>query len=161
MNRSQLSQDFALLYDNAKFTDLMIICANNEDEVVLANKALLAFRSPIFGKMLNREASRCVLKVDFRKEVVVEFLRFLYTDSISLNEFDVNNTELLEMAEKYEVKELANLCKQDLIYGCKNKLDEIYNKFRDLSSQNISELENIAYMSRCVKDLYKAIKNLN
>ncbi|XP_070499566.1 protein maternal effect lethal 26-like [Chironomus tepperi] len=152
---SKLSQDYALLYKDPKFTDLMLNCGNNEE--VPAHMALLAARSPVFAKILNNDENTHEIE-DFNKEVVTEFLRFLYTDTISINEFDAHTTELLEMAKKYEVTELANLCQQDLVYGCKDKLDEIFNKFKNLSCQDFSVLNNFTEISRCVKDLYKATK---
>ncbi|CAG9804571.1 unnamed protein product [Chironomus riparius] len=156
--RSKLSHDFALLYKAPQLTDMKLICANNEE--ISVNKALLASRSPVFAKMLNDDVNTYAIE-DASKEVATEFLRFLYTDTISINEFDANTTELLEMAKKYEVTELANLCKQDLINGCKDKMDELFKKFNDLSCGDIYGLTNFAEINRCVKDLYRVSKNIN
>jgi hypothetical protein len=156
--RSKLSQDFALLFKDPKLTDMKLICANNEE--VPVNKVLLASRSPVFDKMLTNDVDTYVIE-DASKEVVTEFLRFIYTDTISINEFGANTTELLKMAKKYQVTELANLCEQDLTVGCKNKMDELFIKFKDLSCEHIHGLNNFAEISRCVKDLYKASKNIN
>ena len=156
--RSKLSQDFAKLFKDPKLTDMKLICANNEE--IPVNKALLASRSPIFAKMLTNDVDTYIIE-DASKEVVTEFLRFIYTDTISINEFVSNTTELLEMAKKYQVTELANLCEQELTNGCKDKMEELFVKFKDLSCQDIRGLNNFAAISRCVKDLYKASKNIN
>jgi hypothetical protein len=157
--RSKLSSDIAVLYKEPKFADMMVICAN--DEKFAVNKALLASRSPVLAEVLTNDVDTYVIGENVSKEIVDDFLRFLYTDTISIDGFEANTIELLEMAKKYEITELARLCEKDLIDGCKDKLDDISNKLKTLSCQDIAKLKNFAIISRCIKDLYKATKNTN
>lgn len=156
--RSKLSQDYAALYKDPKFTDMMIICAN--DEKVPTNKALLASRSPVLAEILSNDIDTYIIGENIKKEIVTEFLRFVYADTISIDEFEANTIELLQIAKKYKVTELASLCEQDLMFGCKCKMDEICKQFQSLSCQDISELKNFDEICRCIKDLRKATKNI-
>lgn len=156
--RSKLSQDYASLYKDPKFTDMLLVCA--DDVKVPANKALIASRSPVLAEILSNDIDTYIIGENISKEIVTQFLRFVYADTISIDEFDANTIELLQVAKKYKVTELASLCEQDLMFGCKGKMDEICKKFKSLSCQDISELKNFAEISRYIKDLHKATKNI-
>ena len=138
-----------------KYTDIKLICANKDE--IPTNKALLAAKSPVFAKILT-EADVYEIGENFSKEAVMEFLRFLYSNTISIDKFDANTVELLQMASKYEVPDLVKMCQQDLLHGCKAKMDFVYKKFEKLSCKEISWLQNFADITRCIKDLYKQIK---
>jgi len=84
-----------------------------EDGKIYAHRAVLEARSPVFNAMFSsnmKESEKVVqtIKPEGKKEIMEEFLRYLYTDKCEINEF--NCVELLQVASYYKVDRLIALC---------------------------------------------------
>ena len=86
-----------------KISDFNVIIGT---EVLKVHKALLAWRSPIFEKLLDTDQSSIEI-TECNSVVFKIFLNYLYNGPIE--EEDIS-TDLLSIAEKFKVKSLIKLC---------------------------------------------------
>ena len=98
------------LFDGKKFSDIKIIC---EGKTIDCHKNVLGSQSDVFETMfLNMdmtEAKSGVIEIDdFKAETMETFINYLYIEEVK----DVNliNTDLLHVADKYNVSGLLKLC---------------------------------------------------
>ena len=98
------------LFDGKKFSDIKIIC---EGKTIHCHKNVLGSQSDVFETMfLNMdmtEAKSGELKIeDFKAETMETFIYYLYNEEVK----DVNliNTDLLYVADKYNISGLLELC---------------------------------------------------
>lgn len=91
------------------FSDFEIVC---DDREIPVHRLMLAAYSPVFMRMLETQmietATKEVKIADIRGKVMFEFVRFIYSDKIE--DFEDVAVELLDAAEKYEIKELKVKC---------------------------------------------------
>ena len=101
--------DFAQMLADQAFSDFEIVC---QDKSFPCHKAVLAARSEVFKTMLNNDGEEakknCLVIEDFENEEVGQLLQFIYTGI--LKEDDAIGTELLLLADKYDLPDLVNLC---------------------------------------------------
>ena len=102
--------DFAQMYEDQAFSDFEIVC---QEKSFPCHKNVLAARSEVFKKMLNtvdgEEAKKnCLVIKDFENEQVGQLLQFIYSGS--LKEEDYIGTELLLLADKYDLPDLVHIC---------------------------------------------------
>ncbi|XP_070498977.1 uncharacterized protein [Chironomus tepperi] len=146
-------------YDDIMYPDITLISADNNK--FPANKAVLAARSSVFAKVLAEDIDTYVIEGGFSKDDIMAFLQFLYTDTISVDKLDDSAINLMELASKYEVSELVNLCQQYIFKECKTQIADISMKMKKLSSEDIFALDNFNEFNRCVKNLYRCTKDIN
>ena len=106
-----LSTDLSVLWQDQYLHDFMIKC---EGKTFPCHKAILASRSDVFKAMLTQEESleRINNEVEIKDsspEALGYFLEFLYTDGLE-DETPYKSTELLILADKYNVASLKNKC---------------------------------------------------
>ena len=113
--------DFALMFADQAFSDFEIIC---QEKSFPCHKAVLAARSEVFKKMLNTDGEEakknCLVINDFENEQVGQLLQFIYTGS--LNEEDSIGTDLLLLADKYDVPDLVHICEVALARDVNHEL---------------------------------------
>lgn len=103
------------LYKNSTITDVQFIFSD-EKKTIAANKCLLAVASPVFERMFygQLKESGDVDIVDATHDAFLEFLQFFYCDKFELSTDNIS--EVLTLADKYDVTGLINLCVQFLEY---------------------------------------------
>ncbi|KAK0157660.1 hypothetical protein PV328_011371 [Microctonus aethiopoides] len=109
--------NFTKFYMNKKFSDVTLILY---DERIPAHKAILSAKSPIFASMfddnnINEERNNLNKEIiidDFNPETFKAMLHYIYTNEIK--DVDRLALNLLWTANKYEVKELKEICEKTL-----------------------------------------------
>lgn len=103
------------MIDDEQFTDFKLKC--NDGEVLTCHKFMLVARSPVIYQMLStdlKEDQKGLAEVpDFDSAVMKQVLRFLYCDKIE--NLDQISYRLIFAAEKYQLKELTQMCIQNII----------------------------------------------
>ncbi|XP_044510098.1 BTB/POZ domain-containing protein At4g08455-like [Mangifera indica] len=99
------------------YTDIVLHAASEDKPSVPAHKAVLVNRSPVFKAMLENEMAEKrsgTIKIsDVSHDVLCEFVNYIYTAEVCLDEQMA--CELLELAEKYDIKHLKAYCEKFLV----------------------------------------------
>ncbi|GAB2289783.1 hypothetical protein Dimus_024088 [Dionaea muscipula] len=100
------------------FCDVKLVASDDlPDAPVLANKFVLASRSPVFKAMLEiamKESISGTIEIsDITHDSLHTFVNYLYTADVCLDEKIAR--DLLVLAEKYQVKHLNELCQGYLV----------------------------------------------
>ena len=144
--RCSLSDDFAQLFDNQKFSDVTLSVNGTEFQ---AHKNILAARSPVFAAMfehdMEEKQSGKVEIHDFDGDVIKEMLLFIYTGKV-LN-LDKMADELLAAADKYQLDRLKAMCEKTLL--------------NNLSIENASELLVLSDLHNAEQLKAQTIKFIN
>lgn len=108
-----LSDDFAKMFDEQHFSDVML-CVNKKE--FYAHKAVLMARSPVFKAMfehnLEENKQSRVDITDMEPEVLREMLRYIYTGKAPY--LDKLDADLLAAADKYDIERLKIMCEESL-----------------------------------------------
>lgn len=111
-NSSKLLEKIASLYAERLLSDIVLEVDGQE---YAAHRLILCASSDVFQVMLmnpiwsESKESRIILKEDsFCRKSFPDFLRYLYTGQINVNH--INVLPLLNLADKYNVKDLITLC---------------------------------------------------
>ncbi|XP_065203420.1 speckle-type POZ protein B-like [Planococcus citri] len=108
-----LSNDLERLFADKNFSDVTIQVKDREYHVY---KGILAARSPVFDAMFRndmRENATNVVKIsDIGQDVFEEILRYIYCGKVK--NFKKLVYEILPAANKYDLKELMDLCEETL-----------------------------------------------
>jgi len=120
IHHKQFFKDMDHLYlDQTNNYDVTLTCG---EKVFYCHKGILSARSPVFKAMfqsnMKENESGTVEIEDIQQEVVLEFLQYIYTGTISLN-FEKYGEELFAVADKYQVDQLKGACENEMI----SKLD--------------------------------------
>lgn len=130
---------FKEMWDTGRLSDFVIKVGLKEFRV---HKMALGMHSPVFAAMFenNMEESRngFMKIVDFRAEVVQEFLDYIYAGQIPND--DTNAIELIAIAAKYDVPELKLACE-----------DKVLRNLNESNSYEILVLGNL-YASHDLKE---------
>eukprot|EP00095_Tigriopus_kingsejongensis_P009255 snap_masked-scaffold922_size80897-processed-gene-0.3 protein:Tk09255 transcript:snap_masked-scaffold922_size80897-processed-gene-0.3-mRNA-1 annotation:"hypothetical protein LOTGIDRAFT_232540" len=107
---ADLKSDLLEAFKSMEHSDFVFQCKEKE---FACHKFILASRSDVFRAMFSHDVKevqqkRIVLD-DASPEVVEEFIKFLYTDAIEDTTFQTVS-QLLPLAEKYNVQRLRILC---------------------------------------------------
>jgi len=113
VSATRLSQDFGAVFTNGKFADCCITC---EGRTFKCHKNILAGRSSVFDAMFTHdmEENRSS-KVDIQDldgETVHDMIVYIYSGKVE--KIDDKATGLLSAAEKYDLKELKQMCEESL-----------------------------------------------
>ncbi|KAH7529534.1 hypothetical protein ACOSP7_009745 [Xanthoceras sorbifolium] len=101
------------------YTDVVLVASSQDGPAVPvpAHKAILVSRSPVFKAMLENEMEESrsgAIKIsDISYEALRAFVNYLYTAEACLDEQMA--CDLLELAEKYQVKHLKAYCEKFLV----------------------------------------------
>ena len=157
----KLSNDFGHLLTDKEFSDIEIHC---DKKVFPSHQNVLAARSSVFKAMLQAEMkekqSKKIVIEDCNPRTVAQMLKFMYTGDISLDDMEDLTTDLLRVADKYQLDGLKEMCEEKI---CSNL--SIENSIESLvlgDSHNESKLKKMALdliamnMKKIVDtDLYK------
>lgn len=111
--RKTLTERVEFLLNNSLMSDVSFVVRNasGEEESIAAHKFVLAVSSPVFYAMFYGDLAESKNKIvlpDCDSESFLEFLRFLYSDKVTLSEGSVMQVSYL--AKKYIVPELETKC---------------------------------------------------
>lgn len=122
--------DFSKLLDGGMHPDLELRC---EGQAIPAHKAILSARSEVFAAMLQSDMlerrTNSIEIVDMEFEVLREFLRYIYTSTLSEQSVETV-LRLYEASDKYAVEGLRKRC-ADFLY-------------ENLSQENVYEILALA-----------------
>jgi len=117
-SREILSEDLKKFYLSKEMSDVQI---KSGDQTFDAHKFILSARSPVFSRMLQAEMkekhSGLVDLGETSPKVVTELLKFIYTGSCCIHDKKPDPQivcELLQVADKYELEHLKDLCQYEL-----------------------------------------------
>ena len=118
--RKQLSDHFGQMLEDKEFSDVEIHC---NGKVFSCHQSILAARSSVLRAMLQAEmreaqTKRIVIQ-DSTPEIVGEMLRFIYTGDISDEKLSEMVTDLLRVADMYELDFLRKICDANLCSSLK------------------------------------------
>lgn len=105
----KLHEVFEKLYNNTDYSDVKFIVGNTN---ISAHSLVLLMKSPKFYE--THVKGKCeqptieVTNTEISESIFIEFLKFIYTDTCTLTDTNVN--EILELAIKYEMKTLETYC---------------------------------------------------
>ncbi|CAI2162575.1 2178_t:CDS:1, partial [Funneliformis geosporum] len=138
-----LNQDFRLLINNPKYSDVEILC---EDEIVLYGcRAILAARSDVFENLLYngmREShQRQISFPELNSSALEVVLEFIYTGMIKDESLSKNNLfETFNAADFFQLPDLQDLIINAIKKNKENYLPEMLTKVVDtmpLTEDNI------------------------
>ncbi|XP_014231628.1 speckle-type POZ protein A-like [Trichogramma pretiosum] len=157
-NTSRFKCDDLFLNEKLSDVKLQTVCGKE----IIAHKAILASASPVFLKMFTNDMlenkNNVVNVTDFRYEVLIEMIRYIYLGNINVKELTVT-CELLGAADKYDIQGLKTMCNQILFhnlrvenaisifklankYNCNTLKDEV-KKFISFHSADIMKSNNV------------------
>jgi len=113
----KLSLDCSKLLEDGQFSDITIVCQEEENEVKIpAHKCILGSRSPVFNAMFNHNMTEAQTKevkiIDLNLSTVKDMLRYMYIGKIE--DLNTRCPNLLEAADKYQLSELKEICEDTL-----------------------------------------------
>jgi len=110
---SKLVTDFERLLDTQTLTDVIIKCDN---KILACHKAVLSARSSVFQAMFQHDMKESnnneVIISDLDFETVKDMVRYIYSGRVK--EIKDKSDLLLSAADKYDIKDLKDLCCQQL-----------------------------------------------
>ena len=122
--KATIKERCTFLFNNDMLSDVKLIApavTSTESEskkakrVISAHKFILSICSPVFYTMFNGELPETgdsVEVLDCEFETLLEFVRFLYSDEVTLTGSNV--LQVLYLAKKYMVPSLADKCREFL-----------------------------------------------
>lgn len=98
------------------------ITFNVEQQQIYAHAVILASRCPFFKAMffgignMKEAQKRAVTIAEVSATTFISFLQYIYEDNLDTNSSTLDDIkQLLQLANRYEVKRLMNLCEMNLI----------------------------------------------
>ncbi|KAE9414575.1 hypothetical protein Angca_009263 [Angiostrongylus cantonensis] len=121
--QSHTENELAMLTDpdHSQFSDLNVVARSGDDQVVVAvQKYKLITHSEVFRKILEnnvRETERNGIVIEgFSAAAVKAMLIYIHSGSISLQNLEMKDiSDLIKLAEKYNILALKTLSEQDLV----------------------------------------------
>lgn len=113
-----------------------------EEKTFQAHKFILSARSPVFARMLSnknyKETQQSVMTItDTSKDVFKIFLEFVYNADIPIVTI-YGATELIKLAEKYDLGDLKHICENILITKL-TQTDSVYEIYMFAHQYNCSQ----------------------
>ena len=116
---ANLHEDMNNLYKNEVLTDTLIKCGDKEFKV---HRVILAMQSPVFRAMFEadmKEKQSGVIEIsDSTPEAMSDLVAYLYAGTAP--NLKTLASELLDMAEKYQIPRLLTMCRIELARKIKN-----------------------------------------
>lgn len=107
INEKSVGEELGGLLEDPVFSDFTLECCGVKFP---CHKAILAARSKVFNKMFAanmKETKTEMAKMTMKVETLKAMLEFIYSGEVS---GDINNAELLEVADMYELPGLVAIC---------------------------------------------------
>ena len=149
----QFSQDIAALLNDETTADFNFKVKNC---VIAAHKTILGARSPVFAAMFKhgmkeKEANEVEIE-DMEPGVFRKMLQFIYTNDCDVGE---DAEELLIAADRYDVKDLKEICEEELKSNL--TLDNALRLFLLSDAHNAAKLRRnaILFIKRNKRDVVK------
>eukprot|EP01080_Neovahlkampfia_damariscottae_P011768 gene11768-5106_t len=105
----KMGDDFKNLYFNKEFKSDIIL--KTKTHKIPSHKIILSSRCELLNVMINgnfNEGSSEILELDVPDEIIFEFIQYLYTSHIDINES--NALILIEFANKFGLTRITTLC---------------------------------------------------
>ena len=152
---SKLARDIKSLLDRADtFSDFSIIC---EGQYHPCHEAILRTRSPVFERMFQQDmkesSTRELIIDDIKKDTVQAMLEYIYTGEVTMKV--KNESELIYVADKYELAGLLELCFHKLSDVEENMVVDILIL---ADRHNLEDFKKVA-MQRILMNKSKFVKN--
>lgn len=112
---SNLSDNLWTAAKRARYTDVEFrIGQPSKQKVFTAHRSILAARSSIFAGQFDKDCQlNSIVIEDVHHSVFKQFLRFLYTGQLKVASVS-NMSELLTLADRYQIAALQNLCRNPI-----------------------------------------------
>ncbi|XP_044593882.1 speckle-type POZ protein-like [Cotesia glomerata] len=142
---SHFVEDYRRLFETKEGCDVILKVG---DEAFEAHRTILMARSEMFFKLFTlateekTNTREIITLTDIKPEIFKSFLEFIYTDQVT--EIDLVVEELLEVADKYLLDSLKDLCAESLL-----KVLRADNAIRVLS---LAERYNVPQLSEHVSE---------
>ncbi|CAL8132025.1 unnamed protein product [Orchesella dallaii] len=111
-----LSSNLGALVNDPETADVTILTKLDSTKL-MAHKAILSARSPVFAKMfitkMRESKENSVVIKDFENEIVMGMLEWMYTGQTRL--LNKKAADLLQIAEKYDLEGLKKDCENILV----------------------------------------------
>lgn len=108
---SRLLAIVAQLYQQEQYSDLKIKVG---DQNISAHKFVLAARSEVWS-LANLASTKELNLSDCNPEVTMAMLRWIYTDELDLREDDIYLTELMKLANRFQLQLLRERCEKGVM----------------------------------------------
>ncbi|XP_048375019.1 rabankyrin-5 [Sphaerodactylus townsendi] len=165
---SRLLAIVAELYEQEQYSDLKIKVG---DKYISAHKFVLAARSEAWS-LANLVSTEELDLSDADSEVTMAMLRWIYTDELELREDDVFLTELMKLANRFQLQLLRERCEKGVMslvnvrncirfYQTAEELDAstLMNYCAEIIASHWDDLRKEDFSSMSAQLLYKMIKS--
>ena len=136
------------LSDDKTLRDVTIYVGNRSFR---AHKAILAARSKVFASMFSSksgEQTNSTVKIkDLKPETVKVMLDFIYTGKVDYLDFSKSSGELLDAAEKFDLKRLKELCIEEMYRSLEYDYRNVAKILEVADTHSIPDLKEAALKS--------------
>ena len=93
--------------DNMDLTDMTLVSADGQE--IPCHRFILAVRSPVFKKLFSGQKASEELReaIDASTDALKAMMKYLYTDTVDNDDI---TEDLMNLADKYELAQLKELC---------------------------------------------------
>ncbi|XP_057334007.1 speckle-type POZ protein-like [Microplitis mediator] len=113
LSKRRIVDDLEELFDSKLKSDVVLIVG---DKKIKTHKSILIARSPVLAAMFMHNTvenkNNEINIIDIKAEIIEKMLKFIYTDKVE--NIDDDAEYLLEVADKYQVQMLKELCEKSL-----------------------------------------------
>ena len=135
-----LAEELYILYKDEVFTDVTIVSQGKEFK---AHKVVLASQSSVFRKMfevdMREKETKMVEMPDISPPVISDLLDFIYTGEAP--NIKTLAKELLNIADKYELPKLFNMCQEELRKNIESDVTNVIEMFSFAKLHNAEDLK--------------------
>jgi hypothetical protein len=115
LTKPGLQSDFWKMFEESLFTDFEL--KFNDGGSLLCHKSILVSRSPVFNAMITNDMTESrqgfAEITDFDFNIMRQILRFIYCGEVE--SMDKIARDLIFAAEKYQLDELKEMCKENIL----------------------------------------------
>jgi BTB/POZ domain len=150
-----IAKDLTKLFMNEKFSDITL---NIGEDKVPAHKAILVTQSKFFEKVLaeDPDISEFTFQKHAEKEVYIEFLRFMYNNSIK--DLEKNFNALLEFAFEYESEGLKKLCHLEIVSRVTGLFGRLTNRTRSVPLHILKDFEKVQKFHKMLLEMKELMR---
>jgi len=136
----RLSTDIGFMCDSRRFSDCIIACGDKEFP---CHKLILSARSSVFDAMFSHNMREHILNrveiKDLDVKVVQDMLHYIYSGQVI--ELESKAADLVTAAEKYDLKELKQMCVTSLCNSIRD--DNVLDMLVLVETYNLPELRKL------------------
>ncbi|XP_057324851.1 speckle-type POZ protein-like [Microplitis mediator] len=147
-----MAHDYTELYNTKMCSDTII---NVGDKEFQAHKIILMARSPVLAAMFSHDMiekkENKISIPDVTPEIFEKVLKYIYTDEV--NDLNEIADDLLEVADKYQLRSLKEMCQESL-----SKTLTVKNALKIMTLADLHSAKDlleftIDYMASKIKDI--------